>query len=321
MSTRTRIVAGLATSAAAGAVALAAGLTAVAVPAPSGLVPVAGAQAAVAEPPVVSATLSRSYDAFDARQGIAVDDRYFYVADNRSITKHDKATGRPLLQFVSDPDGPIIHLDSAVVVDGKLYAAHSNYDESPMESSIEVFDTRTMRHVATHSFGIFRGSLTWLDRHDGAWWAGFANYDEIPDGGTEPYGETYQTQVVKLDDHFQVVEAWTIPKPILDRFKPMSNSGGSWGPDGRLWLTGHDLGEAYVMTLPPAGSELVWAGTVTLPGVEGQGIAWEHAGARSKLWAIKRSAKQALSFNVPLGAITDPAAPTWQILGPGKFQQ
>ncbi|MEN3613467.1 hypothetical protein AAH979_28455 [Plantactinospora sp. ZYX-F-223] len=323
MPTRTRIAAGLGASVAAGAVALAAGLVPAQASTPAVVAPAPAPKPAVAaaEPPVLSATLTRSYDAFDAHQGVAVDDRYFYVVDNRSITKHDKATGRPLLQFASNSGGPIIHLDSGVVVGNRLYAAHSNYDESPMESSIEVFDTRTMRHVETYSFGIFRGSLTWLDRHDGAWWAGFANYDEIADGGTEPYGETYNTQVVKLDDRFQVVEAWTIPKPILDRFTPMSNSGGSWGPDGRLWLTGHDLGEAYVLRLPSAGSELEWVGTVTLPGVEGQGIAWEHAGTRSKLWTIKRSTKQAFSYTVPFRSIANPTTPTWQVLGPGNFQQ
>ena len=44
-------------------------------------------------------------------------------------------------------------------------------------------------------------------------------------------------------------------------------------PFGRLWLTGHDLGEANVMEAPPAGSELRWIATVMLPGVEGQGVA------------------------------------------------
>src|SRR5947208_1327677 len=105
------------------------------------LIPASGAAApATAEPPTLTATLARSYDAFDARQGVAVDRRYFYVVDNRSITKHDRATGQPLLQFASDDDGPIIHMDSVAAVDGRLYAAHSNYDESPMESSIEVVD-------------------------------------------------------------------------------------------------------------------------------------------------------------------------------------
>jgi len=279
------------------------------------------AEAAVAEPPSFTATLVRAYPAFDANQAVAVDRNYFYVVDNRSITKHDRASGEPLLQFVSDPDGPLIHMDSAAVVGGRLYVAHSNYDQSPMQSSVEVFDTRTMRHVGTHSVGFYPGSLTWIDRHDGAWWAGFANYDEVPDGETQPYGGTDNTQVVKMDDDFQVVQSWAIPEVILGRFKPMSNSGGSWGPDGRLWLTGHDLGEAYVMTLPPAGSQLTWAATVALPAVEGQGIAWDRSGARPTLWAIKRSTKQALSFTAPYRSIPTPAATSWHVYGPGDFQQ
>ena len=283
--------------------------------------PASGVSGVAAEPPVLTATLARAYDTFDANQGVAVDNRYFYVVDNRSITKHDKATGKPLLQFAADADGPIVHMDGAVVVGDKLYAAHSNYDESPMESSVEVFDARTMRHTGTYSFGIDRGSLTWLDRHDGAWWAGFANYDVVPDGQSEPYGGTYNTQVVKLDDRFQVVQAWTIPKPVLDRFRPMSNSGGSFGPDGRLWLTGHDLGEAYVMNPPAAGSKLEWVATVTLPTVEGQGIAWDRSARTPTLWTIRRTTKQALSFNVPYASITDPQDSHWQVLGPGHFEQ
>jgi hypothetical protein len=88
----------------------------------------------------------------------------------------------------------------------------------------------------------------------------------------------------------------------------MSNSGGSWGPDGRLWLTGHDLGEAYVMEPPRAGSELRWIATVRLPGVEGQGIAWDLSGPRPTLWAIKRSTKQVLQFDVPFRSIATPPA-------------
>lgn len=319
MLARTKIVAGLSASVAAGALALGAGL----LPAQaSGSTPAtAPAAAAVAAPPVFTATLARSYDTFDAHQGVAVDKKYFYVVNNQSITKHDRATGKPLLQFVSSEDGPIIHMDSVTVVGDKLYAATSDYDSSPETSSVEVFDTRTMRHIGTYSFGINRGSLTWLDRYNGAWWGGFANYDEVPDGQTEPYGKTQNTQVVKLDDHFQVVEAWTIPAAILDRFKPMSNSGGSWGPDGRLWITGHDLDEAYVMKLPVAGSDLQWVATVTLPNVEGQAIAWDRSGDKPTLWAIKRSTSQALSFTAPYRSIGDPQTSPFQILGPGHFQQ
>ena len=300
-------------------------LAAVAIPSASAARPAAPAPAvqasATAEPPSYPATPLTSYAAFDANQAIAVDAKYFYAVNNRTITKHDRRTGEPLLQFAGDTDGPFKHMDSGVVVGSKLYAVHSNYPEWPMESSIEVFDTKTMKHIDSYSFGIYRGSLTWLDRHDGAWWAGFANYDEISDDTNEPYGQTYNTQIVKLNDKFEPLASYTIPKPILDRFKPMSNSGGSWGPDGRLWLTGHDLGEAYVMTLPAAGAELTWVATVELPGVEGQGISWDRSGGRPALWTIKRSTKQVLVFDVPFASIKTPPNGSWHVYGPGNFQK
>jgi hypothetical protein len=93
-----------------------------------------------------------------ARLAIAVDGSHFFAVDNRQITRHKRSTGEPLLQFGGASGGPLIHMDSGAVYRGKLYAAHSNYDASPMESAIEVFDARTLRHVASHSFGIDRGS-------------------------------------------------------------------------------------------------------------------------------------------------------------------
>ncbi len=278
------------------------------------------APAAEPEPPRVAARQRATWPSFDANQGIAVDRDHVYAVDNRTITKHDRRTGRPLLQFAGREGGPVEHLDSGVVVGHRLYAAHSNYPEWPMESSVEVFDTRTMRHVGSHSFGIHRGSLTWLDRHDGAWWATFANYDRVQDGQTEPYGETYNTQVAKLDDAFQVVESWTVPQRILDRFEDMSNSGGSWGPDGRLYLTGHDLPEAYVVRLPAAGSELEWVATVAVPGIQGQGIAWDRTDRRRPtLWGIHRDDSRVVEHAVPFEAVRDPRRHDWQVLRPGSF--
>ncbi|MEU1540944.1 hypothetical protein ABZ461_23065 [Actinacidiphila glaucinigra] len=277
------------------------------------------AKAAVAAPAQYTAELRHTFAAFDARQGVAVDRKYFYAVNNQTITKHDKETGRPLLQFVGDPDGPIIHMDSATVVGDKLYAATSNYNVTPEKSSVEVFDTRTMKHIDTFSFGIDRGSLTWLDRHDGAWWAAFANYDKPPAGSTEPYGGTDNTQIVKLDDRFRVVEAWTLPQELLDKVRPMSNSGGSWGPDDRLWITGHDYDEAYVMDVPSEGSDLRWVATVKLPDVEGQAIAWDRSGGTPELWTIKRSTEQVLVFRAPYASIEDRNTRQWKVVGPGHF--
>ncbi len=263
------------------------------------LVLVAGASDAD-EKRVYDAELMQQFEVSNARQGIAVDAGHFYAVNNFAISKHDKFTGAAIAQWVGRAEGePLIHLDSLMELDGRLYASHSNYPASPMTSSVEIWDAATMRHVSSHSFGISHGSLTWLDRHDGFWWAAFANYDKVQDGQLVPYGHTNNTQVVKLDDDYRVLQAWTLPLEILDRMRPMSNSGGSWGPDGMLYLTGHDLGEAYVMRIPDAGSTLSWVATVKVPVLEGQGIAWDRSMPGRYLWAINKGGRKVLKIKMP----------------------
>ena len=240
------------------------------------LLPFAAAQPVQPEPKPQPSELMRTLEIPEANQGIAVDADHFYTIDNQTIAKYDKGTAKLVDTWEGAEDGPVIHLDSGVVLDGLLYAAHSNYPDSPMTSSVEVWDVTTMKHVDTHSFGIDWGSFTWLDRHDGYWWAGFANYNRVFGNSQMAYGNKYWTTIVKLDDNWQRLEAWTLPEGVLERFEDMSNSGGSWGPDGRLYLTGHDPAEAYVMELPEAGSVLQWVGTVELT-IAGQGIAWDRS--------------------------------------------
>lgn len=273
-----------------------------------------------ADTPVFDAQIEREFPTFDARQGVAVDASHFYAVNNFSLTKHDKQTGEALLQWdgLSDVDGPLVHLDSGFVLDGRLYAAHSNYPVWPMTSSIEIWDTETLVHVASHSFGIALGSMTWLDRHNGYWWGAFANYDKTQDEQSHPYGETRNTQVVKMNDEFVVLERWTLPPSILSRMTPMSNSGGSWGPDGYLYLTGHDFPEIYVMALPATGSQLDWVATVTVPGLDGQGIAWDRSVPEPILWAILK--REELVYRIRMPAITVPAASRSYVRKPGEFE-
>jgi hypothetical protein len=252
-------------------------------------------------PPVHNAELVQTFDASNARQAIAVDARHFYVVNNYAIVKHDKATGKIVARWSGPAEGdPLIHLDSLVELDGRLYAAHSNYPVTPMTSSVEIWDAETMQHTGSHSFGIYRGSFTWLDRHGGYWWGAFANYDKVQPGEAGAYGQTNNTQVVKFDDDFRVLQAWTLPLAILDRMRPMSNSGGSWGPDGMLYLTGHDRGEIYVMQVPAAGSTLDWVATVTVPVVEGQGIAWDRSARGRYLWGINKAERKAVKAKMPV---------------------
>ena len=216
----------------------------------------------------------------EANQGVGVDAEHFYAVDDRTIAKYTKA-GNLVAKWEGPATGPIIHLDSATVVDGKIYAAHSNYRFFPMTSSIEVWDAKTMKHIGSHSLGIRLGSLTWLDKHDGHWWGTFANYDRTgrnPDGSnsTLPYGGKINTTVVKFDKNWQVVQAWIFPLELLNKFADMSNSGGSWGPDGSLYLTGHDPAEVYKIRFPEAGS-VIEVAQVIPANIRGQGIAWDHS--------------------------------------------
>jgi hypothetical protein len=256
-----------------------------------------GLAAAFAQDAINAETI-RTFDIAEADQGIGVDDRFFYVIDNTYIGKHDKVTGERVAFWEEVDGGPIVHLDSATIVDGLLYASHSNYPEWPMTSSVEIWNVETMEHVGTHSFGIDRGSLTWLDYHDGSWWGTFANYDIVNERAQIAYGGKFNTQVVRFDAEWRVVEAWVLPTDLLDRFENMSNSGGSWGPDGRLYLSGHDPAEAYAMELPDRGSILKWVGTVPLV-IAGQGIAWDRS-EPGILYGINRAGNQVIVSRVDL---------------------
>jgi hypothetical protein len=225
----------------------------------------------------------------EANQGVGVDDRFFYAVDNQTIAKYDKKTGGLVSKWQGPKAGPILHLDSAYVRDGKIYCAHSNYPDWPMTSSVEIFDADTMQPIGNHSFGINYGSLTWLDFYDGHWWATFANYD-VPYGPNKsPYGHKVATQMVKFTADFKYVSSWVLPKVLLDKFESMSNSGGSWGPDGFLYLSGHDPAELYKVRLPKMGSVIELVETLPM-NIRGQGIAWDRSD-RGVIYGIVRATK------------------------------
>ncbi len=239
------------------------------------------------DPPRIEADTPTTWAVVAANQGVGVDAESVYAVDNHTIVKLDKVSGKETGRWEGGEDGPVLHLDSAAIVDGRLYAAHSNYPEWPMTSSVEIWDPVTMEHVGTHSFGIDRGSLTWIDRHDGFWWATFANYNRLFERSSVSYGNKWNTQMVRLDDEFRVLEAWTFPEALIESFEEMSNSGGSWGPDGRLYISGHDKPEIYALELPEAGSELVWVGTVGVK-TTGQGFAWDRSAATPTIYGMIR---------------------------------
>src|SRR4051812_3002871 len=112
-------------------------LVALAVAAAAVIAAARGPERAAATPPEFTATLLRAYPAAGADQGVAVDRTRFFTVGTRSVAQYSRRSGEPLRQVGV---AALIHMDSGAIHRGRLYAAHSNYDESPMRSSVEVFD-------------------------------------------------------------------------------------------------------------------------------------------------------------------------------------
>jgi hypothetical protein len=218
------------------------------------------------------ATNVQKFPLKEAKQAVAVDKEFFYVINNSTITKHRKTTAEQVAVWDGTADS-VKHLNSGVVIKGKLYCANSNYPQSPMAGSIEVFDAATLQHIGNHSFGIAYGSVTWIDQHDGFWWVAFAHYTGR---GSSEGKDNRWSCLVKFAANWQVVESWIYPPAIIEKFGNKSNSGGVWGKDGLLYITGHDNPELYVMELPKIGFTLKHIKTIPVP-VYGQGIAIDRS--------------------------------------------
>jgi hypothetical protein len=244
--------------------------------------------------PLLTATEVRRMPAAEAHQGVVADRHYVYAISNSEIGKYDRSTGERVARWQGDPK-QFVHMNSCAMVRARIVCAASNYPAVPQTSSVEWFDPRTMSHVRTHSFGPGRGSLTWIVSHGGSWWACFANYDGK---GGEPGRNHRATTLVRLDANFVETGAWLFPEDVLERFAPRSSSGGAWGEEGLLYVTGHDRPELYVLRLPPAGGRLLHLATIAIP-TQGQAIAWDDSQPRL-LWSIERHSGDMVASRVPV---------------------
>jgi hypothetical protein len=228
-----------------------------------------------------SPNIVRTYQVTSSRQAVAVDSTYLYVINNSSITKHRKEDGKQVLAW-EDKDSIIHHLNSGIIIDGKLYTINSNYPQIPMASSIEIFDPVTLSHIGNHSFGIFNGSATWLDEHEGYWYVAFAHYTGK---ASEPGKTNFWSRLVKFDKEFRQLESWIFPDKLIHSFGTMSNSGGVILPNGKILCSGHDNYELYLLDFPSKGYTLIWRDTYPV-GSYGQGIAYELEGDSLLIYGV-----------------------------------
>lgn len=252
------------------------------------VLPFVGA-ASPASPPL---PVEHRFEAAEARQGVASDGTTVYVIDNSTIGRYRIRDGQKIASWQGDPEA-FPHLNSCTLAEGELVCATSNYPALPQTSAIEIFDPVSLKHVRSVSLGFGPGSLTVVDRHAGAWWAVFANYDAK---GGEPGRDHRYTLVARLDEAFRIERSWALPPAVLERLAPKSLSGASWGADGRLYASGHDLPEIYVFELPEAGSELRLVATLPVAS-HGQAIDFDPVDD-GLLWSIDRESRTVFASRV-----------------------
>lgn len=233
------------------------------------------------------------YAAEEAIQGVAVDGRYFYVINNTAIGKYERGSGKKVAAFVAGSRTPMIHMDGGMAYKGKLYCSHSNFPETPMLSSVEMYDAESLRHAGSHSFGMDAGSMVWIDWHDDSWWVCFGHYNGK---GGEPGKPNTMTTLVPFDKDFRKRGAYSFPPALVtERWDGMTASGGVWGPGNLLYVTTHHAPEFYVFRLPDAGSVLELVRIVASP-CEGQGLAIDPASRR--LFQIQRKERAVYEFDM-----------------------
>ena len=251
----------------------------------------------------LSARTLRAFPAPEADQGVAADAHHFYAVDNTQIAKYEIASGRRVAEWAGPRNGLIRHLNSCLVDRGRLWCANSNYSLTPMGSSVEVFDAASLRHVDSHSLGMLdEGSLTWFDRYRDGWIAGFAHYDAT---GGVPFKDHRFSSVVVFDAEWRRTGGWLLPQTTLDRMAPYAASGGAVGPDGWLYLLGHDRPEMYVVARPSMGPSLIHIATIDLE-AEGQAFSWAQDGSRT-VFTIDRRKRLVRMIELPAVQPADPA--------------
>lgn len=215
----------------------------------------------------------RRISASEARQGVAADGEFLYVISNHALGKYRKDTGVRVAAWECPPGSPLTHLNAGIVHEGRLYCAHSDYPGVPNLSSVEIWDTATLRHIGTHSFGRADGSFTWLDRRNGRWIACFVHYGGK---GGEPGRGPEWTRLVEFDDEWRQTGGWAFPGDLMQKLgtRGYSVSGGAYGPGGFLFVTGHDDTALYVLAMPKAGPTLKWVATIPVS-AQGQAFSWD----------------------------------------------
>lgn len=265
----------------------------------------------VYEPPAVQmlqADLISKTPALEAGQGVAVDKSHVYAVANFAIGKYRRDDGERVAQWRGERGGLISHLNSCLIHDKDLVCAHSNHPQLPFANSIERFNPKTLEHKGSHSLGVMdEGSLVWFDETPEGWVAGLAHYN---DETGLPFKDNSHASIVLYDPQWRRIGGWALPAPIIERMAPQAASGGAIGPDGLLYMMGHDRPEMYVMARPSMGPTLLHVATIAIDAA-GQAFDFDESDPGS-VCAINRPTREIRCFRLPKVDVDMPYARTFR---------
>jgi len=209
----------------------------------------------------------------DAYQGVAVSDKFIFVINTNSISKHDKTNYSKLK--TKKIDG---HANGGIVLNNMLHITNNPKGSN----SIGIYDL-DLNFVKSIKINV-NGSLTWIDFYNNEWWGMVVYYKK----------DVRKTRLVKFNRKWQIVKEWKWPKKILERLYPYSISGGQFNKrNGLLYLTGHDRQEIYIVRINPNSNILELVSIEEIP-FSGQGISF-HGGY---LYGIDREKREVIKISM-----------------------
>ena len=231
----------------------------------------------------------------EAGQGVAVDAGHLYAVGNFVIAKYDRETGKRLARWRGARGGPVIHLNSCFVEGDELACAHSNHPRLPFANSVEWFDRESLQPTRSRSLGVMdEGSLVWFDHVPEGWIVGLAHYN---DETGLPFKDNSFAAVELYDPEWRRIGGWALPEALVGKMAPQAASGGAIGPDGYLYLMGHDRPEMYVLGKPLSGPYLAHIATIAIA-AEGQAFDFDESEPGTAC-AISRPAREIRCFRLP----------------------
>lgn len=235
------------------------------------------------------------WSAREAGQGVAVDADHVYAVGNFVIARYNRETGEREAIWRGERGGLIGHLNSCYVESDELWCANSNHPRLPFANSIEIFDKRTLEHRGSIPLGIMdEGSLVWFNRLGTDWIVGLAHYN---DETGLAFKDNAFAGVQLHDERWRRVGGWALPPALVERMAPQAASGGAIGPDGLLYLMGHDRPEMYVLARPTMGPYLIHVATIAIA-AEGQAFDFDES-RPGEVCAISRPNREIRCFRLP----------------------